>query len=276
MRTVRLRAKIKAKFSKELEDEFRRLSALVENPALVHKLVKAAAAETLLAAYRKRFLANFSDTLNMQRSGKPRGTPSDTKGLRRTKEAVETLAQDITAAELAGHATGGLEKQLRKAEERLVEAYDKQFGNSDLSTGMFRPLALQVLGLLTTMAKAGEQATDSSFSLGIGHIPTLEAIKTPSATPFLTGNATRSPMNMLWRHLEFGTGMYAARVSNEGSKHKTQGGGWWFGPRPGKGLHLKGSKGVHALFDARGVPYEADALRFETVFANMLNRALHG
>ena len=54
-------------------------------------------------------------------------------------------------------------------------------------------------------------------------------------------------------------------------------GGWWYGPRKGFGVQLKGSKGVHAVFDpANGVPYMADALRFEQVLEGLFLAALHG
>jgi hypothetical protein len=266
-RTVRLKLGVVPKFPKELEELLKRLSPLVDSPELLQRILRAAAAETLLAAYRKRFLNNFAGALDMQRAGKKRKDPDLGRSVKRAQKTLNTLAEEINQAHLSGEPTGDLEKKMRKAEEALVEAYDKHFGGSDLDTGMFRPLAMQVLGLLTTLNNVGQDVSDSAVKLGIGHLPTLDAIKTPSATPMLTGKQTKSRMNVLWRHLEFGTGVYASK----GTKNK-----WWYGPRRGAGIHLKGSKGVNALYDGRGVPYEADALRFESVFANMLTRALRG
>lgn len=268
------RATIATTFSQELEEVLQRLSVLVESPEVLQRLLKAAVAETLLAAYRERFLANFADALNMQRASKANSTPEDTKATKRAKKTLTDIAQEIATAEQSGHPIGDLKRKLRKAEEQLITAYDKHFGG-DLSTGMFRPLALQVLQLMTTVGNLGVSQTGDSVSVGIGYLPALDQIKTPSATPFLTGNPTRSSMNVLWRHLEFGTGIYATKVVTDGA-NKTSKGRWWYGPRPGRGLQLKGSKGVHAIFDGKGVPYEPDALRFETVFASMFARALLG
>lgn len=272
---VRLHIGIKRKLSQSLEDEIVRLDSLIDTPTTLQRLLRAAAAETLLAAYRTRFLENLSDALNMRRESKFRGTPKDTQAIKKAKKRIDELAMELANSHLNGHSIAGMERRIEKAEAALVRAYDTHFGKSPLSTGQFRPLALKVLALLTDVANLGEQANPDSVGLGIGNFEHLDQVRTPSATPLLTGHPTSSPMSSLWRHLEFGTGVFAS-ANNTASQHRTTFGTWWYGPRPGFGLQLKGSKGVHAIFDQRGVGYEVDALRFETVFAEMLTRALHG
>lgn len=263
---IRLRVHVKAKFSRGLQDELDRLSAFVDDPALAQRLLRAAVAETLLAAYRKRFLARFADALNMQSARNTKSTPDATKAVKRARRRLEELSVELAGQQLAGEDTTKLERRIKKAEERLVDAYDKDFGQSELATGMFRPLALQVLALLTQVGNTHVNSTDTRTQVGVGHIPTLDAIKTPSATRMLTGRETSSRMNKLWRHLEFGTGIHS---------QPKKGRAWWYGTKT-RGLKLFGSKGVHALYNTQGVPYEADAMRFETHFAKLLERALRG
>jgi hypothetical protein len=278
-KTFTMQLRITPKLSPELEREIDRLEKLVESPELLVRLLRQAAAETLLASYRKRFLAGFSDALNMQRASSPGGTRKSTK-IDKAMEALNSAAESLAEAQVDGTSTAGLDRRIKKAESQLSDAFDRN-PQGPLSTGNFRPLALRVLRLLSDVAEMGERTNTTNIQLGIGNILALDAIDTPSATPLLTGHDTASPMRTLWKHLEFGTGVYATGVgktANANSPHRSRNaGGWWFGPRPGFGLHLLGSKGTHALFDeATGLPYQEDAMKFEDTFGAHFTRALRG
>lgn len=281
LKPVKLKLRLSMELTIGLQQQIDQIEALVDNPELLVRLLRQAAAETLLVSYRKRFLAGFSDALNMQRASNstaPRNSTAIEKAMNTLGEAAGALADAQIAGELN---TAGLERKVAKAEERLTKAYDRQLTGSQLSTGMFRTLALRVMRLLSDVGEMADRSGRSTIELGIGNVSLLESIHTPSATPMLTGHDTDSGMDVLWKHLEFGTGVYATaagRAANPSSPHRSRKtGGWWYGPRPGFGLHLLGSKGVHALFDAgTGVPYENDALLFEDTFAAHFTRALRG
>lgn len=264
-------------YPKDLQALEDRLTAFIESPELLLGILKQAVAETLLTAYRERFLQNFTLMLHTERahgSASPRSSAEITQA----RDALSTAAQALADAQAHDRGFAGAEKKVRKAEEKLTRALDRKVSESPLSTGMFRPLALQVLRLVSEVATLGSGVDQNAVHLGIGNLDLLNAIHTPSATPMLTGHDTASAMDTLWKHLEFGTGVYSTlKNANPGSKHRAKDGGWWYGPHPGFGLHLLGSQGGHFLFDAAtGVPYHADALRFEEEFGQHFLRALAG
>lgn len=258
----------------ELDAAIARLDAVANNPQFLGHLLRQVVAETILKAWQERMLAKFGEIINTEReTGAKR--PVSGPALDQAKDAFAAAADALTQAQRDGKGTKRLEKALEKAADKLQQASGRA-RPSELSTGEFRKRALQIVRLLGEVSTP--MPTKNGLAVGLGHLPTLNAINTPSATMKLTGHETESDFNTLWRHLEFGTGMYASNKTwNAGSPHRASNGGWWYGPRPGFGMWLKGSKGAHAIFDpASGVPYAQDALRFEQQLLAALAAALRG
>jgi hypothetical protein len=270
---IRLRVRIAADFT-GLDRLQAALTDLTDNPVMLERLLQQAVADTLLESWRKRFLDRLPDALNMERVSESR-SPATGPELALARQTLAEASRELTQAQLDGQTTASAKRKVAKAERALMKVTAPRGGPGALSTGQFRPLALQVLRVLSEVSASTQGDT---VSIGLGHLPTLEAIKTPSATPMLTGHDTGSAFNTLWKHLEFGTGAYASnRAWNAGAPTRLASGGWWYGPRKGFGIQLKGSKGVHAIVDpATGVPYMQDALRFEHVFDTLLTKKLLG
>lgn len=263
-KALKLTLTLQAKFSPELDAMLAGLDALLDNPTVLERLLRQAVADTLLVSWQQRFLANLPDAVNMERTYVSRSSPSGA-ALDQARTALAAAAQELTQAQLEGRSVITAKRKVTKAEKAVVRLLEVG-GSGSLSTGQFRVRAMQVLRALSELAS---HAGSDSASVGLGYLPTLEAIETPSATPQLTGHDTTSNYTTLWKHLEFGTGVYA---SSRTARSRT---GWWYGPRPGFGVGLQGSKGVHAVIDPlTGVPYMQDALRFEQEVEVALARAL--
>jgi hypothetical protein len=255
-----------------LDSTLEKLDQLIANPMLIAQLLRQAVAETLLTAYRKRFLDNFEAVLSPEHS-KNNKRLAESPTAADAKVKLVNAYQELAQADSSGDA-GALKlaaTKIRRLNERLVKASANPGGQSDLSTGQFREMALGLLRTLTDASLVTTQVEDNTISVGIGYLPALEAVETPSATPKLTGHPTASKLTSMWRQIEFGTGIYSKLPGG------ARGVGWWYGPHPGVGLQMLGARGVQAVFDAAtGLPYEKDALQFEEVFAGLLGRALAG
>lgn len=243
------------------------------SPQLIGQLLRQAVAETLLTAFRMRFLDNFEKVLDPHVAGGTTATAASEGTIAAKQELTKAYAA-ATAAEISGDRAAQVlaQTRVRRAQRRLIQHTERVSGPSSLSTGQFRVRALEVLRALTDASLLEVHTTDDGVLLGIGKLAELENIQTPSATPQLTGHPTASSMTTLWRQLEFGTGVYARTAGGPRSPK-----GWWYSPHPGTGLRLMGAQGVHAVFDAAtGLPYHRDAVEFEEVFAGLLGRALAG
>lgn len=262
--TVTLTADVTA-----LERTIARLDEHLANPELFVQLMRQAVGETLLTAYRQRFLDHWEALLSPHLSVKGKSSLAPTVAGQQAKEAVVRAYQALAHATTDGQRAAA-RKRLQKAEAKLVSVSEKPQGPSELSTGHYRERALEVLRMLTDESLVGSGTGDDQVHVGIGRLSDLESIETPSATPLVAQHETMSSFTTLWKQLEFGTGVYS---SMPGARKQ----GWWYGPRPGYGIHLLGAQGAHAVFDAAtGLPYTADALRFEEVFAGLLGKALSG
>lgn len=261
--------------SEEFVSLAERIISFVDDQAVLARLAKQAVAETILRSYRQRFYARLPLLLNMERADFERaavGMPSD------LKESVQNIRDQIDEALANGDAEKAAELKHKAAnrEEKLREALGRRRASA-LATGQFRRLALEVIAMMASVEAVDVHFDKKGVRVGIGRLAQLETIETPSATSFLTGNDTKSKKTSLWRHLEFGTGIYATGPgADASSKFKESDGSWWFGPKRGRGLHLKGSQGAHAIFDKQAVMYGDDAMRFEKVFAQLLSQALGG
>lgn len=244
------------------------LRAMGSNPAVLEALLRRAISETYLLAYRERFLRGMPGAVNLRSdrtATRPNPGVSDA-----TRDAVHAAYDALNAAE---RPSDRLLERLRKAQARMRRDLKPRPRSHPLSTGQFRTLALDVMELFASVHAVQSRTTAGTIKLGVGHIATLDQIETPSATE----GGSASPFNILWRHLEFGTGVYARPQPNGGSPFRLASGGWWYGARKGDALNLRGSQGVHALY-RRGsqLPYTQDGMRFRSVFAGLMRQALGG
>ena len=260
---MRISLTIQGKFDQGFDEFEKRVTALEANPDLLEKLLRQAIRDTILVAWRKRALDNFEESLRMELANGQQRPIVDAKRAAKARKALEAAGDALALEELNGKVTKATKKRLEKAAEDYIDAHESPRSPSSLSTGSFRILALKVLHLMIDASKVQTGTTKTAVMAGIGNLAALEQIHTPSATPLITDHDTSSSYQILWRQLEFGTGIYGQR-----------GRGWWFGPRAGRGLQLRGSKGWNAIFDKQGIAYQADAIRLERVFAELLTQAL--
>lgn len=275
-----------------------RINRLANDPAVMVNLVKGVMRATVLAAYRKRFLRSTHLMTGMEKE-------SAGKFVRKMARVDELMA---VAKEL-NTATGSTRDNLRAKYERLMQqmeggpsmvldegaTHKKEMqmdedgttmgieesasGAGGLSTGQFTPRMGAILNLLV-LPEYMEQGVDAQGNpfIGIGKIADLDAIMTPSHANAATGGKSRH--KIMWRQLEFGTGIYAKPQPRRGpTKFKTTRGTWWYGPsdvRIGRfaGLHLRGSHPANVLRQASGLPYESDAMMFRQAFYEALGKRL--
>lgn len=148
--------------------------------------------------------------------------------------------------------------------EARLKVEDESSG--DLATGKYRPRMKKILQLLVDEPKVLNAAAGLA-TVGIAPLAQLDAIRTPSYTTEELQKPTNSVYTVMWRQLEFGSGIFATQGTR---------GPWWFGPYPGSGLHLRGNRPGSFLRSASGVPYDEDAIRFQKEFSQALERALGG
>lgn len=145
----------------------------------------------------------------------------------------------------------------------------------ELSTGLFTPRMREVLAGLVTVSDP--QATPDGFVLGIGPLQQLNSVRTPSHGEITKGKPTRSRYTVLWRQLEFGTGVFAKPQPRAvATRTKEPDGSWWYGAQAGQGLHLLGTRPGNFLRQASGLPYTQDAQNFATMFQFFMRQALFG
>lgn len=267
---------------------YRALNALANNPTAIANLVKGALSETVLRAYRERFKAAESTMTTMHRldgasesrrkrdevpkADAPRSTDDRrAKLLSRAEEIRDLLGEGRS---LSSDLFAELERIASQLEDKTRDepSIDRRTGKEFVRNVLYRggrgrELLLagmaEVLGLITGSRSMRTHRTGDKVVIGIGNLAALERIRTPSYTEYERGKHTHSLYTVLWRQLEFGTGYYARpdRVKNY----------WKFGKLP-----IRGSRGGHFLRDVTGLPYEADAVRFQGVFYDKLVRALAG
>lgn len=134
---------------------------------------------------------------------------------------------------------------------------------SALTGALMRERAYKVLDLLTNPSYVQDEMRGDTFVVGSGRHGPLDSVKTPSATGYLTSNPTVTRYNVLWRHLEFGTGMYASRPNlpghdtySGGGRSKNADGTWWYGRSDNfadGGIQVRGSSPLHALWGPNGI-----------------------
>lgn len=290
-----------ARFHAAIED-------LAKNREILVAILRQAMAETLLKEYRSRFDAKYKAMHTMDTYGKERGvgTPDNNNAERDTiQQRMLALEKSMTRlrhtkGEPNVDALADLQVEMDQLTDKLYEVdhptdhggvaighgpLNKQglavVGGSLAATNVYRPLMNKVRDMLTLGTNIESDITDGRITLKIGKVEDLEKIKTPSATE----GGTSSPYNVMWRQLEFGTGIYAKKgpdFRSSGTYKDSSGAGGWFygGFSAGKSrrrLHLKGTRGGHFLFrEGTSLPYVGDGAKFETYFFLLLSRELYG
>lgn len=270
MSRINIRVRVSADAS-QIDALLAKLRPIAADPSVLAALLRQAVAETFLVAFRERFVANLPaavNTLLVADENKTQGAIP----LGLSRELATTLA-NLTSAQLGGRRAEAKEMQDRLGvlSERLADAVKPKGTSSGLSTGRFRELALDIMAMLTQANHLGVSVGANGVQVGIGELTELESVATPSF------KATASNRQMLFRQLEFGTGVFASDpgLRDAGSSSSLPDGTWWYGKPHRHRIHLRGAPGVHALFDPQTqVMYSEDGLRFETVFAGLLHQAL--
>lgn len=274
---------LKIKIHIEADAKFRRVEAavgaLVKDPAIIIKMLRAAIQETLLVAYARRFAARTPQMRDMQRfpnASALGATAPDGVVDNPTRQAAK-FARDLEAAVLAGDQQEIARVTALQSEVSTVAdptSSDAAAGPVDRSGPSFTTLMAQVIDLITDEQRIGIVKGSGSILFGIGEIPALNDL---DPTPSWAAGGSKSAFNVMWRHLEFGTGVYSKLPSaNSDSKYSETDGSWWFGKKRGQGLHLRGSLPGNFLRTTSGLPYEADAIRFDNVFGAKLKQYLRG
>lgn len=255
-----------------------KLGALrLSQPGEMEGILRAAVVETLLAAYRRRFLAALPAMINTRPD--TRRAQSDVRVSFATRVALLKAYRQLDDAQVSGtpQALASAEAKVLGARRSMHEALKQKDRSRQgkLPTGRFRSLALKVLELSTDESAVQSLQVAGGAGIGIGNIAALDQILTPSATPELTGHPTSSTRNILWRQLEFGTGAFSTDKSSQGSRFRLASGGWWYGKSPPESLHLRGNRPGAMLNDpATQLPYQAESLRFNATFARFMEAAL--
>ena len=272
-------------FTESFENQLRDLRSKLSIPALEERL-RRALAESFLVNIRSRY--NSAETeMNLQRrisNKKLTGQlgARDRATLARintsTRNKLKKIAQEFGPGDIAKVRDALKQRDVllaayRTAKYRAVKQKDKR---GRLVQNALRQAAQQrltkmkqVRDLLTDRSKikveyGSRNGVVNSITLRIGNIAELDKIKTPSATPLITGHRSTSKFNILWRQMEFGTGVFAFPTMRTSGRYKTSAGTWWFGPRKGFGVHFAGNKPGQFLRQRTGELYSADAMQFES------------
>lgn len=190
----------------------------------------------------------------------------------------------------------GRRRVIAGVETTEVEA-DKSFGGE----GGFRGRMAAVLATFVNQGLIRPDNRRDAVTLRFGNIPKLDEIPTSARED------VQSEMNVMWRQLEFGTGIaeYAKSAGNSVRLPRLPGtwlsrqkryskerietdpqtgrlrrirsndGSWYLG-RPNNEVHVLGSRSGDWLRTRTGGAYEGDALLFDAVFAARLTQRLRG
>ena len=276
------------------------LTDVLTSRKLMKRLMREVIAESLLKAYRKRFDQARGTMADMERAD---GIETDPRRKQQLYDLIGEKDRQLVKLKPGSDAAIKLSKEISDLTERTeglkrlggepgltgsgkvvdnegnLVSEDRPSIDTTAVEGGFKVLMEKVQGLMfdTELIKSEMVGPDLVFAFG--NIPEISDVKTPSYA-----DSTDSAANVLWRHLEFGTGVYAKPGSRRhGGKRgrglTKDGKTWWLGSGPdgpgvGVGLHLKGSKAGNFLRQASGAPYDADALSFSRVFVEKMNLQL--
>lgn len=262
---ARTAVRVEGFWSNSSEKKIELLGQIAERPTRLSRMLRKVVSETFLDELRKSFLRDLPQALNMQTesvtSPRKSNTPQEHELASAYNDLHDAMFSDKGAPAVA---------EARASVEKKTEVYHKSlsggYAQSSLSSGLFRYRALEIMRLLTDAKLMRTSATETSVSVHIGDFEKIEKIKTPSATQYILHKGhTPSPYDTLWRHLEFGTGVYG-----QDPEHKSE--GWRYGR-----IFFIGSPGMHTLHVFytlhSGVIYDRHLF---DVFTNELVLALGG
>jgi hypothetical protein len=125
---------------------------------------------------------------------------------------------------------------------------------------LYTPRIKKILGLITAVP-TDMVSTAMMHTIGIGNLPSLDKVRTPSFAESEGRPLIRRNYMTMWRQLEFGSGIYS--IAGRGP--------WQFGS-----LGLQGNRGAHFFRKATGLPYDEDAIKFWDRFGTALTKMLSG
>lgn len=165
------------------------------------------------------------------------------------KQQESVLKKRMSLSQRSRETAGKLNYLQRKA--GMVD-----LGLGAVAGGLFRQRAMMVLELMTAATSiSAVSVSDQGTTIGAGNMNAVESVITPSATQSLMGVQSRSTRRVLWRQLEFGTGVYAKKqpgVSTASSPY-TRGDKWLYGYKDkrtdsDRGVYAFGTQPMNFLF----------------------------
>jgi hypothetical protein len=179
---------------------------------------------------------------------------AEEEGDQKNYPQIITSTSYSDAQDRAGGNSGAVAEGEVKAKPRKAVNFSEETKRLEMQTG-FRHL----FGALTTKVPV------AGIGFGLGPMNSILELKLSRYMPYTQGStSSKSEYNTLFYAIEFGTGMLAGTDNGKPgnpSYIRTSGktkdprprfkGSWWFGPRPGVGIHWKGQQGAHFLHDAR-------------------------
>lgn len=330
VKTIRFRFTITLRPGEGTNAVWKRLNRFAESPALLIPILRAAMEDTLLKAYEERFESREREMAGMRRLPYAKGATildrkkldsfQDLDKLYKTREQEEGMSEAALARQRRA--------QLRQQEELFGERSlhegiaAQEISNADLTPAQrreeamlsisnlkgqilmdlgrgstsawklpdgekpFRAVMEDVLDLLVSASKIKVHKSGGKVTLGIGKISELDKVQTPHTEVA----RTTQPFGIMWRQLEFGTGVFAKRGtsayggfragSGSTTKDPTVSGAWWLGPHKPAGephswgLRLLGSDSGNFLRTRTGIPYTTDGIKFSGDFQAKLSAAL--
>jgi hypothetical protein len=237
----------------------------------------------VLRSIRRVYMARLHNALTMSIVSTTRtGRRADNFSISERMESLRKAHESMDEAVLSGNqdrikaaarrlntvdraiAQNGLEP-----DKRLTKLSLKAMSLSALTSALMRDRALQVLDFLTNAQYVKSPVMENgNMSISAGRVDQLDQIKTPSATDALLQRPTDSEYDIMWRQLEFGTGVRASNAKVMGQNivkgsgtYKNADGSWWYGPprnatgKPQAGLLVQGNSPMHALWGPSGVTH---------------------
>lgn len=258
--------------TKGFEEATKRLQRLLGSGEMALKLFQAAVVRSVVVNIRRRFLNTMERALEMKvvkQDGRdvafsPRARMKDIQ----LKRSLQRTLERLNEAQLDGdyEATDKLQERALRAQARLQERLQqdprgrplKSHSLSVLAGNQFRRRMMGVLGLITDSAFVVPHREGSRITVGIGPTYWLDQIETPSATAALTGSRTTSKFRIMWRHLEFGTGVRRSSAKNPLNPGGQPAARWWYGRSKRASLLLEGTAPMNFLTTSAGQMFPND------------------
>ena len=281
-------AKVQIRFqpNERLEHLVANLDQLLDDPAVFPALLREIVTQTLFVAYQTRFQRAKPDWLRgPEKASQAAAASSDEDKQQRLASLGERYRKALNRGQkdLIDRLSDQINNVLGLSGESRVSGEEGATygpraikGPGSLSTGLFEtPRLDEVLAAFTNVADIKTETVNGRPSITFGSTERMDRIKAPSATEHVIKkpHPTESKFQVLWRQLEFGTGIYAKASpfpTNTNPINKQSDGSWWYGPRVGMGLHLRGAKAGNFLRNASGIAYTDYGIRFAAALAAKL------